>query len=215
MDEMSPTICFSDSPLVFDASALINIAATGYHYEILEALGTMNILEEVVRNEISSESRFSERTKIFDRLIGSPVLSVVSMDNHEASRFINFVMAPEPDSLDDGEAATLAVASNINGIAVIDEKKGCRIAASTTPKINTITTPHLFKWISDQENFPTIPVDEILYNALSFARMRVPIELEEWVAGHLSPSQICGCTSLRKEVRKRFAPMALPPEKNA
>jgi predicted nucleic acid-binding protein len=190
-----------DRLLVFDASVLINIAHSGICTIFFEALGCACLVERITWREITDHTkRYHLNTEIEDALRRG-LIDVIDMSRNEATTFINLITAPHNSALDEGEAATIAVACGKDAIAVIDEKKGLRIAAEQLPPVEVLTTLDLFRLVETNLRVAGASPEMALYNSLSQARMRVPIEHEEWVLGQLSEDQIFNCKSLAKRFR--------------
>jgi predicted nucleic acid-binding protein len=112
------------------------------------------------------------------------------------------VAALHPNALDDGEAATIAVAYFRESVAVLDEKKGRRIAGELIPPLKVLSTIDLFRMIENRCQSNGICINSALFNSLTKSRMRVPFEDESWVIQRLSKNQIQQCSSLPKRLRK-------------
>lgn len=152
-------------------------------------------------NELLVRSKFySSREAIISALIEQNKLSVTHLNLSEASHFIDLVSADETRGLDDGEASTLALARNRNGIAIIDEKKATRIAAESSPIIESASTIDLLYWISCNNTYK-IPINIAVINALINSKMRVPQHHEKWVLGLIPADILPRCTSLRLSLR--------------
>jgi len=190
--------------IVFDASALINVAASGYCSSFFEILPAQCVAEGIVFGEISNDLDKYPLNRNIGCAVDSEVLSIVDMDTNEASSFLGLVASGTSNDLDQGEAATIAVGSHRNAIAIIDERKGTRIALGQEPPVKVLSTLDLFKFI-ESTDAKTIDVNAALFNSLTQARMRVPRIHEDWVVSRLTPDQIGHCRSLRKAVREKYS----------
>lgn len=122
-----------DRPLILDACCLINVLASGRAGAILRALPTPTLVTETVR---ALELRSDETTTLdalnpegdqFPDLFRSGVLTVVDFAEEpvdEAALFLDYAA----DIGDDGEAASLAIAS-VRGYAVATDDKRARAYA--------------------------------------------------------------------------------------
>lgn len=201
MTDFLPNSSFSHVPLVFDASALINILSTNHSAAIFKHIKTNNFVETLVIREITRNSHSKARDVVIRNLLDNNHLKIVDMSQEETSHFIHLISAPFPDALDDGEAATLAIAKHRNCTAIIDEKKAMRIANTTTPPMSTKSTLDILKWASQEKHLNPSQTSEAILNALITAKMRVPLNFEEWITSILNADDLIRCTSLRKELR--------------
>jgi len=203
---MSKGNMFNLSPvasLVFDASALINIASSGICAEFIAALGRNCLVEEIAWREITGHIEKYRLNENIKKAVSCGQLDIVDMSQSEAAMYISLVSAPHPNTLDDGEAATIALAHNREAIAVIDEKKGGRIAGELVPPLNVLSTLDLFKMIEDGCQSNGLCINTALFKSLTKARMRVPFEHEDWVFQCLTGEQVKQCVCLPKRLRER------------
>lgn len=184
---------------VFDSSAIINLIGSGFAKRILTKLSAPSLLEGFVYNEVTKERK---RRVFVDGLVARKLLQAVDMDDNEASFFVSLISSSPKDSLHDGEAATLSIARYRKGIAVIDEKKALRIAREQNRPIPTCCTLDLLRLPSIIQDIKGPKLNKAVFNALKRARMRIPINHEEWVLGLLSAEQIAQCTSIRNQMRE-------------
>ena len=136
-----------DISLAFDASALINIAASGYCAEFVSSLGRPCFAEEIVWREVA---KYTERYRLnenIEKAVACGLVDIVDMSQLEAVTYLSLIAAPHPNGLDDGEAATIAVAHSRRAVAIIDEKKGRRIASELIPPLPVLSTMDLFRMI--------------------------------------------------------------------
>lgn len=190
-----------DRLLVFDASVLINLAHSGICIDFFEALGSECLVESIVWREITEHTKRYQLNINIEDAHRRRIFEIVDMSQNEATNFIKLITAPYPNALDEGEAATIAVACGKNAIAVLDERKGLRIAREQIPPVEVLTTLDLFRLVEADLRVAGLSPETALYNSLSQARMRVPKEHEEWVVGQLSEKQIQNCKSLPKGIR--------------
>lgn len=111
------------TPLVPDTSVLINLHACTFGEQVIRAIPNNIILPERVVAELNHETSHANGENGFiQRLIRENVVKVVEMDDAAACLFETMIRSP--NSLDDGEAATIAVAVSQGFLPVIDERKG-------------------------------------------------------------------------------------------
>ena len=163
---------------VADASVWINLAATGRCAEILAALGAPVAIVDVALRELQrGSSNGHDVLAHIEPLIQSGQIGVATMTPDDEDLFLSLVAGATAETLDDGEAATLAVAVRLKGIALIDERKATAIAKQRFPALDLrSTTEVLFATLPDEET-RIGPLADALFLALRDARMRVPTPL--------------------------------------
>lgn len=109
------------------------------------------------------------------------------------------------DSLDDGEAATLAFAHNHGLTAAIDEKKATRIAAERYASLRLVTTVDILAYDPVQTRLGGPALADAMFRALRFARMQVQERQFDWVAQVIGPENVQICSTLRRHVKRRLA----------
>jgi predicted nucleic acid-binding protein len=128
--------CLNDpsAKLVFDASTVINLNATGCAAKVLRALSHPVILTDVVLGELQQDSRSGRRDgDLIAELIAAGLVRIENIADLSQSLFEDLVIGHGPDTLDDGEAATVAFGVERNVIPVLDERKARRICAERFP----------------------------------------------------------------------------------
>ena len=192
----------SEVPLIFDASALINIASSGVCAEFLTSLGCNCLAETIVWREVTDHIEKYNLNKNIELAAACYQIDIVDMSSLESSMYLDLVAALHPNALDDGEAATIAVAHSRESIAILDEKKGRRIAGELIPPLKVLSTIDLFRMIENKCQSNGICIKSALFNSLTKSRMRVSFEDENWVIQRLSKNQVHQCLSLPKRLRK-------------
>jgi len=186
-----------------DASVAINLLATGYADKILCSKNLRFCVEEAVCSEI--------RLHPVDRTCAAPHLSELFYNDHislERLRrsgeveFLALVSGGLISALGDGEAATIALARQLRGIAAIDDQKAIRVACNryTSPPLKIVSTLDIIGRAEFAQEFAGV-LDEVLLNALQYARMRVPKRYEEWVRGRIGQDAFRKCNSIRLAAR--------------
>lgn len=105
------------------------------------------------------------------------------------------------NTLDDGEAATIACALGRDGVALIDEGKATRICADRFPGLALVSSVDLLihPLVADRLGFSGQSVAVFL--ALRDARMNVPRDLLQKVAALIGSEWATECPSLPSSVR--------------
>jgi len=165
----------NETPLVLDTSVLINLHACTYGERILTALPHEIIVPEVVAKELEHEtSKTNGEHGFLHNLADSGKVHITAMTEAETEIFAKLITGSP--SLDDGEAATIAIATARNLLPVIDEKKGRAKAANLQPhrlpgwSLDLLRHQSVLHHLSDEDAI------DALYLALRIGRMRIPEE---------------------------------------
>jgi predicted nucleic acid-binding protein len=167
-------------PLVLDTSVLINLHACTYGERILAAIPNGIRVPQIVAGELEHEtSRKNGEHNFLRRLINRDKVTVADMTDKEYELFAKLTSGS--CSLDDGEAATIAIAAGRNLRPIIDEKKGrCRAAtlmAGREPNwsLDLLRHPLVLQNLGDAH------AADALYLALRDGRMRIPVKYSGYV----------------------------------
>lgn len=187
---------------VADASVWINLAATGHLADIIDALGAPLVIVDVVLGELqrgcANGYNVVEEIK---PLIHSGRIRVVAMEACDEEEFLSLVAGGTAETLDDGEAATLVVASRLNGIALIDERKATAIARRRFAELEVRSSTDLLFATLPDEGGNAGPLADALFSALQGARMRVPARWHIRVLEVLGYDRARLCKSLPAHLR--------------
>ncbi|MFH1658907.1 MAG: hypothetical protein ABIG35_06295 [Pseudomonadota bacterium] len=188
--------------LVIDASVAINLNATNRAAEIISALPSMVVVTNNAIDELEGGTRNGHLdAKLLQELVGRSLVSPVALTENCLDVYEALVDGNASSTLDDGEAATIAYAIAVGGIAVIDERKARRICGERFPILRLLSTVDL---LLDNLILNAIGCNaqaEAIYNALVTARMRVPEDRLSSVMSVIGKDRAVGCISLPKAVR--------------
>lgn len=188
-------------PLVLDTSVLINLHACKYGERILSAIPNDILVSKIVAEELDHErSRRNGDHGFLCSLVANGIVTLVDLTEAEYEIFYELTsIAP---SLDDGEAATIAVAATRDFLPVIDEKRGRdrALAKARTAgwSLDIFRHPAALATLGDQ-----FAIDA-LYLALRYGRMRIPPKSADSVIGIIGIERSRDCTCL-PGYRDRFA----------
>ncbi|MBS0251110.1 MAG: hypothetical protein JSR78_08595 [Proteobacteria bacterium] len=192
----------SARPLVIDTSVTINLTACGLGSRLLLSLDRPIL---VVRTVIGELEDGGERGQIvltaLDQWRRDRLIDIVDLQGEGCDLFEDLISGGTIDTLDDGEAATIAHARQVSGVAVIDDGKANRIAAQRFPELPLASTVDL---ISNERAIADLGQDAIadaLFGALVGARMRVLPRNISMVVQLLGPRRTAQCHSLPRFVR--------------
>jgi predicted nucleic acid-binding protein len=188
---------------VIDASVAINLNGTGNPQAILEALPNPVIVTDVVLDELREDARTKrdDGTKM-EALIDRGIVTVAEIANLPGVVFETLVVGSGPDTLDDGEAATVAYAVETGCVAVLDERKGHRISAREFPKTPLANTIDILAHPAVEKALGRPVLADYVFNALQFSRMRVFPHHIEWVVDLIGVHRARMCPSLPRHVRQ-------------
>lgn len=182
---------------VLDASVLINFLGSGAAERLLKALpGPALVADRAFQEVLRDPSGRIFPADIRQTLAETGLVEVRSLDDAQAQLYLELASAPNPDRLDDGEAATVALALGCGATPVLDETKARRVYRSRFPSQPLESTVGLFQRLNDGARLPPNELRSALHQALLHARMHVAPEHREWVIRVLGPELARQCPSL-------------------
>ena len=185
-----------------DASVIINLNATGRAQDILGAIPYRFTVIDVVVDELSRGIRDSRKDlESLRSLISSGLIAVESLTEESMQCFETLVLGPAAETLDDGEAATIAYASQCNAVAVIDERKATRICRDRFPMLSLRTSCELLSHVEVLHRLGPEALAEAVFRALTVGRMQVSQISVDWVVTLIGVERAAKCTSLPQSVR--------------
>ena len=186
----------SHTVLVLDASVAINLLGTGRPRDILAALRQKVIIENTTMREVRRDPYSNQPASgIMTDLIVDNTLEAAELSGTALDEFVGLVSAASPDDLGDGEAAAIALAEDIAADFVTDDRKATRIALSRRPDRPPLTSFDLLTCPMIETQFGASAID-VLYNALTCARMRISPELRAWTVERLGEDRARNCPGL-------------------
>lgn len=191
-------------PAIADTSVVINLNASQCAETILDSLPNPFLLVPEVVLELESGLQTGRNAAAaLDRWHASGRVRIVPLGDTGTRHFFNLVSGPAAQTLDDGEAATIALALETEPPAVplIDERKANRICANRFADLVTGSTVDLLAQDDVQAALGRDRLASVVFNALYFGRMRVlPLHLD-WVVSLIGPDRAKQCDSLPRSVR--------------
>lgn len=190
--------------LVVDASAVISITASAHALQTVSAIPNHLIVPDIVVSELESGSQkgYANAEQLRD-LIKDGKLDAVTMGEVASGPFENLVIGPARDTLDDGEAATIACALESGGVPLIDERKARRICDERYSDLPYGYTADLFAHPDVGEALGDANLAQAVLNALTEARMRVLPHHLDWVVKLIGPEHAAQCNNLPRTVRQK------------
>lgn len=196
--------CLTDPnvDIVADASTAINLNASGHARAILTAVPNPVLVTDVVATELEEDGRSGRcDAELLAALINEGVARIVKVEHLKQDVFERLVAGPGIDTLDDGEAATIAYAVEVGATAIIDERKANRICRDHYPQLAIGCSVDLFCHDRVHAALGEAILAEAVFNALRGARMRVLPRYLPWVLDMLGPERAALCESLPRHAR--------------
>nr|WP_047168236.1 hypothetical protein [Sphingomonas sp. Y57] len=191
----SSSLCDVLYPLVLDTSVLINLHASTFGEQVLRLIPNDILLPETVVAEINKETgQTNGESGFLQDLITNDVVKVVQMDEAQANLFETLICSP--NSLDDGEAATIAVALLQGFLPIVDERKGRARAQSLMNGEAPAWSLDLFVHPAVQTGLIGNRYTEAVYLALRDGRMRIDETRCDAVVQLIGVERAKECTSL-------------------
>lgn len=202
--ELPTSLSDQESALVADASTVINLNATRCAEGILGALPYRVAVVDVVADELEN-GRQKGRNDAGElaMLVSAGLIEVVKLGHQGLVGFESLVIGTASETLDDGEAATIAHAAESNAVAVIDERKAIRLCATRFPDVRLGCTVDLIAHPAVRRALGPSALADAVHNALVGARMRVLPRHLRAVVDLIGSERASQCVSLPRAVRNR------------
>ena len=194
-------------PIAVDASVVINLNATERPSTIFRSIPYPIVVVEQVALELEAGKRHGRNDHDgLDALVARSDIDRVRLGSCGLRDFFGLVSGPAVQTLDDGEAATIAYALAHNAIALIDERKATKLCAERFKSLLTGCTVDVLLHPEVEKALGRNGLTEAVFNALYFGRMRVPDNHVDWVVNMIGPELAEKCVSLPKSVRCCWGP---------
>jgi predicted nucleic acid-binding protein len=196
--------CLTDPSvlIVADTSTIINLNASGCAAAVLQALPNRLVLTDTVLAELHTDKRTGrDDAKLVRSLVHADLAAVAALAKMKEDHFAALVAGPAAETLDDGEAATIACALETNAVAIIDDRKAIALCARKYPGLVVASTVDLFAHDAVAVALGREMLADAVYATLQTARMRVLPHQEKWVVGLIGEARAQGCLSLRGLLR--------------
>jgi predicted nucleic acid-binding protein len=191
----SSSLADDHRPLILDTSVLINLHACTYGERVLTAISNDIVVPDIVAGELEHEtSRKNGDQSFLQGLIANGTVTVAGMTDAEYELFAT--LSGGSPSLDDGEAATIAIATRRHFRAVVDERKGRTRAAGLMNGVEPGWTFDLLRHPSVVHSLGEHWAADAVYLALRHGRMRVPAERCREIVGLIGRDRALECPSL-------------------
>ena len=194
-------------PVVIDASVIINFNATARAAAIISAFPNPFLVTAHVRHELSKgEPRGHQCGKKLEAFLSRGLLALAELEPGDELVYRSLVEGGVAETLDDGEAATIAYAAGHDGLALIDENKARKICAARFPNLRLASTVDMLLHPLAAERLGESGQSEAIFLALRDARMHVPHYARQDVIERIGSERAAGCTSLPRSLRNLRTP---------
>jgi predicted nucleic acid-binding protein len=198
-----PLSLIKPETITTDASTIINLNATGRARDIVQALGCRFVVVDVVQAELDAGRRSGRRDAgLLNGLLADQIFELVKLDATAIVHFERLVIGPAIDTLDDGEAATIAYSINAGATAAIDERKATSMCSQKFPSLSLCSTVDILARPDVQNSLGKDELSAAVFRALMHGRMRVLPHNVQWVVDLIGPEQASACTSLPRVARR-------------
>jgi predicted nucleic acid-binding protein len=199
---MASPLLSSKSMILADTSVLINLDASRFAIEIVQAFPIPVALARSVLSELEEgRDRGRKGSASILQMVEAGKIAVLGMGEIAEKVFEELVIGDSISTLDDGEAETIAIALEKDGAALIDEKKATKICREKYPKLTVICSLDLFMHPEVMEVLGPKRLAEGIENALRDGRMNAPDHCLDWVLSTIGQSKASTFKSLPRRVR--------------
>ena len=182
-------------PLVLDTSVLINLHACTYGERILTMVPNNIVVPDIVAGELEHETSLKNGEQSFlHDLTARGKVTVVGMTDAEYELFA--LLSGGSPSLDDGEAATIAVSTNRGFCAIVDDRKGRARAAALMVGDEPGWSLDLLRHPSVVQSLGDHLAADAVYLALLHGRMRIPTECGDEIVRLIGQERAMECFCL-------------------
>jgi predicted nucleic acid-binding protein len=169
----------------------------------VKALDSKFVVVDVVQGELEDGRKNGRRdADLLYELVADGVFEVVGLDDAAAHHFESLVVGPAIETLDDGEAATIAYALSNDASAAIDERKATSICAQRFPHLMLCSTVDILARPEVEQALGRDELSNAVFRALLHGRMRVLPDYIDWIATLIGPERAVLCRSLPKAARR-------------
>lgn len=190
--------------LVIDTSIVINLNATGCADEILQTLPHRVVVLDVVADELEGGRPKGRRdAERLGELVKAGLVTIATLGESGLLHFEGLVAGAGAETLDDGEAATIAYALEAHARAFVDERKAIRLCATRYPQLNLGCTMDLLAHRAVQDALGGSRLADAVHCALRDARMRVLPQHMDWVVALIGDVRASECPCLPDVIRRQ------------
>lgn len=193
----------SHQVITADASTIINLNASGCAKRIVQALESKFVMVDAVQSELEDGRKSGRKdADLLSELVADGVFELVMLDDVATQHFESLVVGPAVETLDDGEAATIAYALSNGVSAAIDERKAISICTQRFPHLTLCSTVDILARPEVERALGREELTNAVFQSLFHGRMRVLPHRIEWIVNLIGPDRATLCRSLPKAIRK-------------
>jgi predicted nucleic acid-binding protein len=161
---VAQTIVFPHDYVILDACYVINLRESDSMSAILESLQVSVAIADIVFQEEILLGKHDGELRV-QALVDNGLLAIVNFESEdEMNAFINFAAV-----MDDGEAATSAIAVSRDWVIATDDRKAIQFLRQNVAEVRIVTTLELLKHWVDTVHPPADTVRTVLENIRSRA----------------------------------------------
>ncbi|MCE2399196.1 MAG: hypothetical protein J4F34_09265 [Gemmatimonadetes bacterium] len=192
-----------DIPVVTDASVIINLNATRTAAAVINGFPNRFLVTDTVRGELlTGGPRGHQSWEELEALIRNGSIELVELDPDDGPVYRSLVEGGFRETLDDGEAATIAHAVVRGAVALIDERKARRICADRFPALRLASTVDVLCHGLVKRALGESGQRDVVFRALRDARMQVvPRDRLREVVELIGADRAAKCPSLPRWAR--------------
>lgn len=186
--------------VIADASVVIGLNASGHARQVIGMSKCQVIVPDNASNELAIGASFGHDDGVqLDALVAAGLVERMVLDEAALMIYEALIDGTYGETLDDGEAATIALAVQHGGVAVLDEKKARRMCGRHFPRVVQGCTA---QWLLSAAALGKATHAEAMLNALRKGRMRVPTEFIDGVVALIGIEAAAACPSLPRLIRQ-------------
>lgn len=201
-----PSIEVPQVPLAIDASVMLNFLGTGVAELLFDHLGCPIVMAANAVSELKYHPIDKTDLKpLLDSMKQNKSLEEKPLGPAAKDIWHELVGGGLEKGLDDGEAATiaLAVVERLDAVVVLDESKARKVFAERWPTRLCVDTVTLLAQRRLGQRLQTDVFAEACFMALQHARMRVPAEAMAWLVGVIGRDRASKCKAVRRSLIPR------------
>ena len=151
------------SPIILDACCVLNFYHSGHFLEILQAINvqfyvTLVVQEKELQKLQKQENDENQEMNVLKMAIAQELLKVVDFESEEEEElFVNYAF-----QIDDGEAATCAIAVSRGWAIATDDRRAISFIKKEVPSLEILSTLDLIKYWSEAANLDSLKLREAL-----------------------------------------------------
>lgn len=189
--EFSSLLTDDQLPLVIDTSVVINLHACTYGVHILSAIPNVIIVPQIAAAELKEGTN---EQLFLQNLVNAGIVTLSELTDDEYEVFGDLIS--NSPTVDDGEAATIAIAYVRNAFPIIDDRKGRARATGLKASLEPGWSLDLFRHPLVISHLGAPAEVDAVYLALRDGRMRIPIERANDVIALIGDERSIDCKCL-------------------